>query len=57
MKITRGDKKITTSCAGCYCHDMAMRFGDLIEGCCSECGCPKTKAAFDGRLADKEGAR
>ena len=35
------------SCNGCYCHDMAMQFGELIDGCCRECGCPKNLTGFE----------
>ena len=56
MKIACGGREITTPCAGCYCHDMAMQFGNLIKDCCSVCGCPKTKGAFEARLAGKEEA-
>lgn len=34
-------------CKGCYCHDMAVQFGKLVNGCCSECGCPKNLEGFD----------
>ncbi len=45
MKITCGPHMVETSCRGCYCHDMAMQFGQDSD-VCQECGCPKTKAGF-----------
>ncbi len=47
MNIHCGDRTLVTSCRGCLCHDLAMQFGELHNGHCAECGCPKTKAAFD----------
>lgn len=47
MVITCGKERIETTCRGCMCHDLPMQFGELYKGCCSECGCPKTKEAFD----------
>lgn len=46
MKITCDGKVLETSCTGCQCHEMAMTFG-LTDGCCKECGCPKTAEAFN----------
>lgn len=34
-------ESIETPCRGCMCHELAMQFGDLVHGCCGECGCPK----------------
>ena len=47
MKITCRDRTVETSYTGCQCHELAMQFGELIEGCCRECGCPKTVKAFN----------
>lgn len=45
MIINCGDETLTTDCHGCYCHGMGITFGER-RGCCVECGCPKTIAAF-----------
>ena len=44
---------IDTPCKGCQCHEMAMQFGELIDGCCRECGCPKNLAGFQWYLDNK----
>lgn len=52
MRIRREDRpgmEVKNGCTGCQCHEMRMTFGEK-DGCCVECGCPKTVAAFD-RLA------
>ena len=46
MTIHCGTETLTVPCAGsCYCHHMAMTFGER-DGCCVECGCPKNATAF-----------
>lgn len=48
MKIRHEDGRVLhTRCTGCMCHDMAMQFGELNQGCCRECGCPKTAQAYE----------
>jgi len=49
-EIDCGDKHEWFPCNGlnsCLCHQPGIQFGELADGCCSECGCPKTKEAFD----------
>ncbi len=53
MTIICGEKHIETYCTGCLCHEMATQFGTLVHGSCCECGCPKTKEAFDARYTEK----
>ena len=53
MRLRREDRpgmEIRNRCSRCMCHQLPIQFGDLYEGCCSECGCAKTLEAFD-RLA------
>ena len=48
MKIHCGTEVIETKCTGCPCHwNEAIVMGELRDGFCQECGCPKTKASFD----------
>lgn len=46
MIIFCGKEQIETKCTGCPCHENNIQFGELIKGCCGECGCPKTLEAF-----------
>jgi len=39
-------EEIETNCRGCQCHEADIQFGELADGCCRECGCPKTVEAF-----------
>ena len=53
MTIHCGTETLIVPCAGsCYCHHMAMTFGEC-DGCCVECGCPKNVTAFK-RMKAKE---
>lgn len=36
---------VMTSCTGCLCHELQMRFGKNVDTC-EECGCPKTLVGF-----------
>ena len=47
MNIRCGKESLTTPCTGCLCHSFDIQFGESHNGQCAECGCPKTKAAFD----------
>jgi len=40
---------IETPCTGCPCHwHSAIQMGrELREGCCAECGCPRTIAGYE----------
>jgi len=40
-------------CNGCMCHDMDMIFGDGKSGKCGQCGCPKTKEAWEQMLVEQ----
>jgi len=67
MKITCGSRAINHHCLVetfkkdkdgmhkvCTCHiDSMIQFGELADGCCRECSCPKTFDAFE-RLYPKE---
>lgn len=53
MRITCGEQTIEVPCHGCYCHGMPITFGER-DGCCLECGCPKTVAAFRMIIQDKD---
>ena len=48
MKITNplSDDYVETDCKGCMCHSLSMQFDDLIDGCCSQCGCPKNLEGY-----------
>lgn len=48
----RDQTYIETHCRGCMCHEMAMVFGDMANGCCAECGCPKNLKGWEYRIAE-----
>lgn len=50
MKISNpktGEFVENKSCNDCYCHSLPVQFGELVSGCCSECGCPKNLEGFE----------
>lgn len=52
-----GEKVENKSCHGqCPCHwHQAILMGDkLADGCCTECGCPKTEEGFEYFKNQKE---
>lgn len=42
---------VVVTCTGCMCHDLPMQFGEPVNGCCNECGCPKNLEGWDSYLA------
>lgn|GEM_PF-4141571 len=61
IKLMKGGRPtgdvVVTSCTGCQCHEMDMQFGELVDGCCRECGCPKTSEAALRLLAKQKASK
>lgn len=61
MRITCGDRVLEHHClregerSSCMCHVANIQFGELVDGCCAECSCPKTPEAFDRLYKEKHG--
>lgn len=58
MIIRLGSEELVTQCLGpnstCMCHVGAIQMGDgLNDGCCQECGCPKTPEAWRRMKAEE----
>lgn len=56
MKIYNYERTVyveNENCHGCMCHDMDMVFGDMSDGRCGNCGCPKTKEAWEKMLLEQ----
>ena len=41
-----GEVVVNPTCSRCMCHGMAIVFGNMENGCCDECGCPKNMKGF-----------
>lgn len=73
MRVWMGDRYVDMPCLGhrpgensqetgrtnCMCHvSPVIQFAELSAGCCRECGCPKTREAFERIYsAQQEGRR